>query len=61
MRRSPVLSILSGWSLMMAGDLDGLERRLDDAEAALAAGAHDPELAATWADTEDLRTAPATI
>ena len=25
------------------------------------AGAHDPDLAATWADTEDLRTAPATI
>ena len=46
MRRSPVLSILSGWALMMAGDLDGLELRLDDAEAALAAGAHDPELAA---------------
>ena len=36
-------------------------RRLDDAEAALAAGADDPDLAATWADTEDLRTAPATI
>jgi LuxR family maltose regulon positive regulatory protein len=60
-RRSPVLSILSGWSLMMAGDLDGMERRLDDAEAALAAGAHDQALAATWADTEDLRTAPATV
>lgn len=59
-RRSPVLSIVSGWSLMMAGDLDGIERRLDDAEAALAAGAHDQALAATWADTEDLRTAPAT-
>ena len=61
MRRSPVLSILSGWSLLMSGDLDGLEPRLDDAEAALAAGAHDADLAATWADTEDLRTAPATI
>ena len=34
---------------------------LDDAEAALAAGAHDQELAASWADTEDLRTAPATL
>jgi LuxR family transcriptional regulator, maltose regulon positive regulatory protein len=45
----------------MAGDLDGMERRLDDAEAALAAGAHDQALAATWADTEDLRTAPATV
>lgn len=60
-RRSPVLSIVSGWSLMMAGDPDGMERRLDDAEAALAAGAHDQALAATWADTEDLRTAPATV
>ena len=60
-RRSPVLCILSGWSLLMAGDLDAVESRLDDAEAALAAGAQDPDLAATWADTEDLRTAPATV
>jgi len=60
-RRSPVLSIVSGWSLMMSGDIDAVELRLDDAEAALAAGAHDKELAAAWADTEDLRTAPATI
>jgi len=60
-RRRPVLSILSGWSLMVSGDLDGLESRLDDAEAALAAGAHDEALAAAWADTDDLRMAPATI
>jgi LuxR family maltose regulon positive regulatory protein len=60
-RRSPVLNIVSGWSQMLSGDLDGLEARLDDAEAALAAGAHDQDLAAAWADTEDLRTAPATI
>ena len=60
-RHSPVLGILSGWSLMMAGDLDGAESRLHDAEAALAAGAQDQELAAAWADTDDLRTAPATI
>jgi LuxR family transcriptional regulator, maltose regulon positive regulatory protein len=60
-RRSPALSILAGWSLMMSGDLDAAERRLDDAEAALAAGAHDQELAAAWADTDDLRTAPATV
>jgi LuxR family transcriptional regulator, maltose regulon positive regulatory protein len=60
-RRSPTLSILSGWSLMMSGDLDGAESRLDDAEAALAAGAHDQGLAAAWADTEDLRAAPATV
>jgi LuxR family maltose regulon positive regulatory protein len=60
-RRSPVLSILSGWSLMMSGDLDAVERRLDDAEAALAEGVHDEDLAAGWADTDDLRTAPATV
>ncbi len=60
-RRSPVLSILSGWSMLMSGDLDAAESRLDHAEAALAAGAHDHALAATWADTDDLRTAPATI
>ena len=59
-RRSPVLSILSAWSQMMSGDLDAAEARLDDAERALAAGAHDEDLAAGWADTEDLRTAPAT-
>ncbi|MGB7981159.1 MAG: LuxR C-terminal-related transcriptional regulator [Candidatus Nanopelagicales bacterium] len=60
-QRRPVLSIMSAWSLMMAGDLAGMQRRLDDAEDALAAGAVDPELAARWADTEDLRTAPATL
>ncbi|HEX5205015.1 MAG TPA: LuxR C-terminal-related transcriptional regulator [Actinoplanes sp.] len=60
-RRSPVLSIVSGWSALISGDLDGLASRLDDAEAALAAGEHDPELRAAWVDTEDLRTAPAMI
>jgi LuxR family transcriptional regulator, maltose regulon positive regulatory protein len=60
-RRSPVLCVLSSWSLLVAGDLDAVESRLDDAEAALAAGAQDPDLAATWADTEDLRTAPAAV
>ncbi len=60
-RRSPVLSIAAGWALMMTGDLDGLESCLDDADAALEAGARDEDLAATWAETEDLRTAPATI
>jgi LuxR family maltose regulon positive regulatory protein len=52
---------MAAWSLMMAGDLDAVERRLDDAEAALIAGAHDQERAAAWADTDDLRTAPATV
>ena len=60
-RRSPVLSIVAGWAHMVAGDLDGLETWLDDADAALEAGADDLDLAATWAVTEELRTAPATI
>jgi LuxR family maltose regulon positive regulatory protein len=45
----------------MSGDLDAFEARLDDAERALSAGADDEDLAAGWADTEDLRTVPATI
>ncbi|GIF01289.1 LuxR C-terminal-related transcriptional regulator [Paractinoplanes rishiriensis] len=60
-RRSPVLSIVSGWSSLISGDLDGLESRLDDAEAALTAGEHDEQLRAAWVDTEDLRSAPAMI
>ena len=60
-RRSPVLSIMAAWSQLMAGDLDAVESWLQDAEAALAAGAADHDLASTWADTEDLRTAPAMI
>jgi LuxR family transcriptional regulator, maltose regulon positive regulatory protein len=60
-RRSPVLSLVSAWSQLMSGDLDAVEPWLDDAEAALAAGSHDQDLAATWADTEDLRTAPAMV
>jgi LuxR family maltose regulon positive regulatory protein len=59
--RSPVLSVLSAWSLMVSGDLDAVESRLDDADRALAAGARDESLAATWADTDELRTAPATV
>jgi LuxR family transcriptional regulator, maltose regulon positive regulatory protein len=60
-RRSPVLSIVASWSRLMSGDLDAAESLLDDAEAALAAGAQDPDLAARWADTNELRTAPATV
>jgi len=60
-QRSPVLSIFSDWSLMVSGDFDAVERRLDDAEATLAEGAHDADLAAAWALTDELRTAPATI
>jgi LuxR family maltose regulon positive regulatory protein len=60
-RTSPVLSILSGWSAMMTGNLEAMQARLDEADAALALGAHDPSVAAGWAQTEDLRTAPATV
>jgi LuxR family maltose regulon positive regulatory protein len=58
-RRSPVLSVFYGYMLMVSGDLDPVEPRLDDAERALAgvpAGSAPP-----WADTEELRTLPATI
>ena len=41
-RRSPVLSIVAGWAQMVTGDLDGLESCLDDADAALEAGAPRP-------------------
>ena len=58
-RRSPVLSVFSGYMLMVSGDLDAVEPRLDDAERALAAV---PEGSAPpWADTDDLRTLPAII
>jgi len=60
-RRSPVLSVLSASSLLMSGDLDAVESRLDDVDAALSSGAQDQALAAAWADTDDLRTAPATV
>jgi LuxR family transcriptional regulator, maltose regulon positive regulatory protein len=58
-RRSPVLSVFYGYMLMVSGDLDAAEPRLDDGERALAAG---PEGSAPpRADTEELRTLPATI
>jgi len=58
-RRSPVLSVFYGSMLMVSGDLDAVEPRLDDAERALAA-VPDGE-AHPWADTEELHTLPATI
>ena len=60
-RPNPVLSMSVGWAAMVAGDLDGLERHLDDADQALAAGADNPALASAWVDTEDLRSAPAGV
>jgi LuxR family maltose regulon positive regulatory protein len=58
-RRSPVLSVFCGYTRLVSGDLDDVEPRLHDAEQALAAG---PDPAGPgWADTEELRTLPATI
>lgn len=58
-RRSPVLSVFYGHMLMLSGDLDAVEPRLDDAERVLAAVPDGS--AAPWADTEEFRTLPATI
>ncbi|MGY3379600.1 LuxR family maltose regulon positive regulatory protein [Arthrobacter sp. TE12231] len=58
-RRSPVLSVFSGFMLMVSGHLDQVGPRLDDAERALAAvpaGEVPP-----WADTEALQSLPSTI
>ena len=58
-RRNPVLSVFHGSMLMAAGDLDGVEPRLQDAERALTAL---PDASAPrWAETDELRTLPATI
>ncbi|MEO5748421.1 MAG: helix-turn-helix transcriptional regulator, partial [Ornithinibacter sp.] len=59
-RRRPVLSVFSAALSMVAGDLDAVGSRLDDAERALAADNDDDSVTA-WADTEELRTLPATI
>ncbi len=58
-RRSPVLSVFYGHMLMVSGDLDAFEARLDDAERTLAAGPHGSAL--PWATTDELRTLPATV
>ncbi len=58
-RRSPVLSVFYGYMLMVSGDLDAVGPRLDDAERAL--GSVPDGSAPPWAETEELRTLPATI
>lgn len=58
-RGSPVLSVFYGWTLLMSGDLDAVEARLVDAEDALASAS--AAVRAAWADTDELRTLPATI
>lgn len=58
-RRSPVLSVFRGFMLLAAGELDGVEPHLADAERALAAapaGADSP-----WADVEEFQILPASI
>jgi LuxR family maltose regulon positive regulatory protein len=58
-RRSPVLSVFYGFMLMAAGDLQDVEVRFEDAEHALAAVP--PGQPLPWADTEELRSLPATV
>lgn len=60
-RASPVLSVVAAWSQLMGGHLDAVENHLEAAGQALAAGAENPDLPGEWAQTEDLRTAPAMI
>jgi len=62
-RRSPVLSVFRGYMFMVSGDLDGWAARLDDAERALAAAPDGsaPPWAQRWAQTDELRTLPASI
>lgn len=57
-RRSPVLSVYYAFMLMATGDVEGIEAWLDAAELALAAP---PGSSSPRADTDDLRTLPATI
>jgi LuxR family maltose regulon positive regulatory protein len=58
-RRSPVLSVFYGGMLMIAGDLAGVEQRLDDADRALPDAA--PASGESGAATEEDRMLPATI
>lgn len=58
-RRSPVLTVFSGYMRMVAGDIVAGEARLDDAEALLAAAPEGRQ--APWSPSEELRTLPATI
>jgi LuxR family maltose regulon positive regulatory protein len=57
--RSPVLTVFLGWTFLVAGDVEALEARLDQADLLLGsvpAGSRPP-----WAETDELRTLPATI
>ena len=56
---SPVLTVFSGYMLMVSGDLAAAEQRFDVAESTLTT--HSEAAAALWAKTDELRTLPATI
>ena len=58
-RRSPVLSVFYGWSLLASGDVDAVASLLDHAEGVLAA--HTPGTPPPGVDTDELRTLSATI
>jgi LuxR family maltose regulon positive regulatory protein len=58
-RRSPVLTVFHGWSMLSSGDIDEVESHLDRAEELLAASP--PGTSRPWADTDALLTLPATI
>ncbi|MCU1572146.1 MAG: ATP-dependent transcriptional regulator, MalT-like, LuxR family [Micrococcaceae bacterium] len=58
-RRSPVLRVFHGYSLMLAGDFKGAERHFDDVERLLGSVAEGEST--PWAQSEELITLPATI
>ncbi len=55
---SPVLTVFAGWACLIAGDLEALEARLDQAERLLDAV---PAGSQPWLQTDEVRTLPATI
>jgi len=57
--RNPVLSTFRAWASLVAGDLEAMEAWLDRADGLLAAVP--PGSPPPWAETEELRTLPASI
>ena len=57
--RSPVLSVFYAWMLMVSGHLGEAEARLDEATDLLMTAPD--EVSADWAQTDELRSLPATI
>lgn len=56
---SPVLGVFYAWMLMVSGDLETVEARLDAAQRALEIASS--ETWSNWAQTDELRALPATI